>query len=302
MAPRTRLLQAAALLTGATATLAAWDCTLQLGSLRYDLNPIKDRHEWVIEAQTPPTVLKNRYAISLCEPLPDPSRKHPDDDCPHGTRLCMRAFSAREGYDDRLLSVVPVAGDIGEGASGSGSGLAPRAEDKEGDRPEDKWVFEMGGGRYNGVDQKARIEMQCDADARETAPTVDEYDAGGGVLYLTWRTFAACPTGGEAPAPPPPSGDEDGGGDKGEREGDKGGDRDPVGHSAGLGFFGWFFTLLFVAALAYFGVGAYHNYTTYGATGWDMVPHRDVWRDLPFVVSDLFKGRGGSRSGYSALG
>lgn len=62
-----------------------------------------------------------------------------------------------------------------------------------------------------------------------------------------------------------------------------------------------------------------------------MVPHRDVWRDLPFVVSDLFKGalllldfsapssvqhgarmlmvdlrgpagRGGSRSGYSALG
>lgn len=180
----------------------------------------------------------------------------------------MRAFSAREGYDDRLLSVVPVAGDIGEGASGSGSGLAPRAEDKEGDRPEDKWVFEMGGGRYNGVDQKARIEMQCDADASETAPTVDEYDAGGGVLYLTWRTFAACPTGGEAPAPPPPSGDEDGGGDKGEREGDKGGDRDPVGHSAGLGFFGWFFTLLFVAALAYFGVGAYHNYTTYGATGW----------------------------------
>lgn len=42
MAPRTRLLQAAALLTGATATLAAWDCTLQLGSLRYDLNPVRN--------------------------------------------------------------------------------------------------------------------------------------------------------------------------------------------------------------------------------------------------------------------
>lgn len=42
--------------------------------------------------------------------------------------------------------------------------------------------------------------------------------------------------------------------------------------------------------LAYFVGGAYHNYTQYGATGWDMVPHRDVWRDLPYVAGDLFKG------------
>ncbi|GAA5905493.1 hypothetical protein JCM8208_004298 [Rhodotorula glutinis] len=295
MSPRTRLLQGAALLSGATAALAAWDCTLQLGSLHFDLNQVKGREEWEIESQTPPTVLKNRYALSLCDALPDPPSSAPDDDCPHGTRLCMRAFSTRQGYDDRLLSVVPVAGEID-----GGGGLNPRAEEKEGSKPDERWVFEMGGGRYNGVDQKARIDMVCDEGAKETAPTVDEYDAGGGILYLSWRTFAACPTSGDAPPPPdPPSGDD--GGDK-DKNDDREPDRDPVGHSRSLGFFGWFFTLLFVALLAYFGLGAYHNYSTYGATGWDMIPNRDVWRDLPFVISDLFKGRGGSRSGYSALG
>ncbi|GAA5946803.1 hypothetical protein JCM3775_004713 [Rhodotorula graminis] len=296
MSPRTRLLQGAALLSGATAALAAWDCTLQLGSLRFDLNQVKGREEWEIESQTPPTVLKNRYALSLCDALPDPPASAPDDDCPHGTRLCMRAFSTRHGYDDRLLSVVPVAGDL-EGAAG-GSALNPRAEEKEGHKPDERWVLEMGGGTYNGVGQKARIDMVCDEGARETAPTVDEYDAGGGILYLTWRTFAACPTSGDAPPPPPPDDDQD----KDKEGGDREPDRDPVGHSRSLGFFGWFFTLLFVALVAYFALGAYHNYSTYGATGWDMIPNRDVWRDLPFVISDLFKGRGGSRSGYSALG
>jgi len=41
--------------------------------------------------------------------------------------------------------------------------------------------------------------------------------------------------------------------------------------------------------VAYFALGAYHNYSTYGATGWDMIPHRDMWRDLPWVVSDLVR-------------
>ena len=319
MSPRTRLLQGAALLSGATAALAAWDCTLQLGSLHFDLNQVRplrssasapllltsstlragqgpgrvgDRvadpaHRpqgalalsLVLMTLSPTTTpsarpltlgrpaarLQNRYALSLCDALPDPPASAPDDDCPHGTRLCMRAFSTRHGYDDRLLSVVPVAGELD---GGSGSGLNPRAEEKDGSKPDERWVFEMGGGRYNGVDQKARIDMVCDAGARETAPTVDEYDAAGGILYLSWRTFAACPASSDAPPPDPPAGGGDGEGDK-DKEGDRDEpDRDPVGHSRGLGFFGWFFTLLFVALLAYFGLGAYHNYSTYGATGW----------------------------------
>lgn len=46
----------------------------------------------------------------------------------------------------------------------------------------------------------------------------------------------------------------------------------------------------FLAFVTYLLLGSYSNYTQYGATGWDALPHRDVWRDLPFVVGDLFKG------------
>ncbi|GAA5824894.1 hypothetical protein JCM3770_005092 [Rhodotorula araucariae] len=276
--------RALALLGGATVALAAWDCTLQLGSSRFDLAQVQGIHSWETETQTPPTVTKARYALSLCSALPDPSSSAPDDDCPPGTRLCMRTFSARTGLEDRLLSVVPVAGEL------DGSDLAPRAVEQEGEKPDQVWVLELGGGKYNGVEQKARIEMRCDDGAKETTPAVTDYDPKAGLLTLNWRTSAACPTASnEEPAPPPPKEDDT----------KDGGSR---GSSTGIGFFGWFFTLLFLALLGYFVIGAYHNYTTYGATGWDMVPHRDIWRDLPFVVSDLFKGRGGSRNGYSALG
>jgi hypothetical protein len=36
---------------------------------------------------------------------------------------------------------------------------------------------------------------------------------------------------------------------------------------------GWFFLVLFLAFLAYFGLGAYYNYTTYGASGVDLIPY-----------------------------
>lgn len=46
----------------------------------------------------------------------------------------------------------------------------------------------------------------------------------------------------------------------------------------------------FLSLIAYFAIGTWHNYTQYGATGLDAIPHRDMWQDLPYVVSDLFKG------------
>ncbi|BGP63208.1 type II membrane protein [Rhodotorula toruloides] len=208
---------------------------------------------------------------------------------PSGTRLCMRTFSSRSGLEDRLLSVVPVAGKIGKGE------MEVKAGEKEGKKSKEEWVLEMGGGSYNGVEQRVRVDMKCDKGAKETSPTVQDYDSKAGVLSLSWTTFAACPTGNsDPPKEDAPRRDDD-------KEED-GGARDPVGKSGGMGFFSWFFTLLFLGLLGYFAIGSYHNYTTYGATGWDMIPHRDVWRDLPYVVSDLFKGRGGSRNGYSALG
>lgn len=54
--------------------------------------------------------------------------------------------------------------------------------------------------------------------------------------------------------------------------------------------------------------GMFYNHQQYSARGWDLVPHRDFWRELPTLGSDLVhhissnvKG-GGSRGGYNSLG
>jgi hypothetical protein len=53
----------------------------------------------------------------------------------------------------------------------------------------------------------------------------------------------------------------------------------------------------------------YFNYTTYGARGKDLLPHRDFWLELPNMLSDLLshlvaglRGRHGSASGSGARG
>ncbi|GAA5959639.1 hypothetical protein JCM10213_001123 [Rhodosporidiobolus nylandii] len=270
----------------AVSALSAPDCpSLSLGSLSYDLSKLVGVHEWEDQHQTPPTVTKTRYQLSLCGPLPDPSAG--EDDCPSGSRLCMRTFSSRSGLEDRLLSVVPVAGEIGSG------GLDAKAVETEGAKPEEGWTLQLGGGMYNGNKQRAEIVFQCDEKAAETVPSVEEYDPKTGLLRLRWSSSSACPispSGDDKPAPPssPDTGDDN--------------PSAPPTDDRGMSFFSWFFTLLFFGIIAYFAFGIWSNYNQYGSTGWDAVPHRDVLRDLPYVVADLFKGRGGSRSGYSSLG
>ena len=65
----------------------------------------------------------------------------------------------------------------------------------------------------------------------------------------------------------------------------------------------------------------FYNHQQYSAKGWDLVPHRDFWREFPILISDLFRhifsgirgvggggggggsgGGGSSRGGYSSLG
>lgn len=66
---------------------------------------------------------------------------------------------------------------------------------------------------------------------------------------------------------------------------------------------------VFLGAAAYLIFGSWLNYTRYGARGWDLVPHGDAIRDLPYIVADwgrtavnTVQGRShASRGGYSAV-
>ncbi|KAM0748946.1 hypothetical protein T439DRAFT_58141 [Meredithblackwellia eburnea MCA 4105] len=287
-----RAAAALALLPAATiaATAPSHDCKFTIGSDKFDLTPIAAVHTFEKSTPTPPTITKTTYAVSLCSPLPSTSTNS-EETCPPGTHICVTTLSSKEGYEDRIISVIPVAGDLG--AVSGGGELNPTAKLREGETVAEKgWVLELSGGVYGDVKQSAKVEMVCEAGADHTAPTLVDYDTKTGVLSLKWITTSACSTTSSNPPPNPPPGGND----------PKDPNTPPPPKDEGKGFFGWFFTLFFFILFAYFAGGMYYNYTQYGATGWDMVPHRDVWRDLPYIVQDLFKGRGASRSGYSALG
>ena len=64
---------------------------------------------------------------------------------------------------------------------------------------------------------------------------------------------------------------------------------------------------LFLGIAAYLVFGSWLNYNRYGARGWDLLPHGDTIRDIPYLVKDWGKkvvdtvSGPGSRGGYSAV-
>jgi hypothetical protein len=63
----------------------------------------------------------------------------------------------------------------------------------------------------------------------------------------------------------------------------------------------------FMSTAAYLIFGSWLNYNRYGARGWDLLPHGDTIRDIPYLLKDWFRGvlntvqGGGSRGGYAAV-
>lgn len=68
-----------------------------------------------------------------------------------------------------------------------------------------------------------------------------------------------------------------------------------------------FYPSLFLGIAAYLIFGSWLNYNRYGARGWDLLPHGDTIRDVPYIAKDF--GRkifqtvqgSGSRGGYAAV-
>ena len=238
------------------------------------------------------------------------------------------------------IAVIPIAREYGH----DGIHLNPKktrlkTSDNEADYDLEGIRIELGGGHYSGKDQKAIIEFRCppkkkdtekerrdddedkegdddkddekDGDKEGDDKKEDEHkhpdwekaasssDGKGGTLKfekyltddskvstlrLTWTTPHAC------------------------EDASEGGDSSDEQRSGGWGFFSWFFFLLFIGGLIYFVFFAWINYSRYGAQGWDLVPHSDVLRDLPYIFGDwtrkvvgTFSGSGGTRGGHSAV-
>ncbi|KIS68786.1 uncharacterized protein UMAG_03352 [Mycosarcoma maydis] len=273
------LIQCTDTIAASKQTLSPFDCSNVAVSSKqsFDLSKIAYPIRVSSKESTPPSETKTFIDIDLCKPLEADANRDEKDQCPRGTRICITIEAIK---DDKAIvtQAIPVAySDEAEGKKIEAK--VEWGEELEGG--EKSIELQFPGATYAEREQKAELELVCDAKAdADEQPSVRSYDRAQGKLKLRWATKFACSSAATKPGSGSPS---KGGSDS---DGDKGSDSDGASASGGWGFFHWLFFLLFVGFVAYMGVGMYNNYNNYGASGWDLVPHKDFWRESPYIARD----------------
>lgn len=273
------LLQQTSSVHASKQTLSPFDCSNVAVSSKqsFDLSKIAYPIQTSNKESTPPSETKTTIDIDLCKPLAADPNRDEKDQCPRGTRICITIETIK---DDKTIvtQAIPVA------YSGESGGSKIDAQVKWGEELEggEKSIeLTLPGAKYAGREQKTELELVCDPKAEaDSHPSARSYDRADGKLKLRWPSKYAC----SSSASKPGSGGSPSSGDK--NDGDNNNDSEGSAASDGWGFFSWLFFLLFVGFVAYMGVGMYNNYNNYGASGWDLVPHKDFWRESPYIARD----------------
>ncbi|OCT49791.1 autophagy-related protein 27 [Cladophialophora carrionii] len=292
------------------------DCDhIRVDGKKFDLSKLAGRHSVSVhDTSRPPAEYNTTWTVNLCAPLKKLEGIRDQDQCPAGTRVCgvVRSWNPADDPEKKHVeveNVIPVAGNF---ESSSGASLDPKVSRlKAQDSSSDGLQIELNGGNYNHMKQRAVIQLQCDKDRtgveeKRRRKRDDKDDKKDGddkadppstsslefvsygqvegkekleVLRLNWRTKYAC---------------------------EDYADSDEAKKS-GWGFFTWFVLIAFLGIAAYLIFGSWLNYNRYGARGWDLLPHGDTIRDIPYLVKDWSRkvadtvAGGGSRGGYSAV-
>ncbi|KAK4215013.1 autophagy-related protein 27 [Rhypophila decipiens] len=329
------------LLVTAPATVSAAGELLQCKKVvidghKFDLGELGGPHTVVTEEFSPPEHINTTYTLDICAPLKRSEKVPRGHECPNGARVCAikHGWETDEKKDDKILSVIPIAGNLidhgGEEFTYDLKRLS--TSDSKDDSEKEGLRLTLHGGVYQKREQRAVIEFLCDhnrtglegewesrdkyekgkAEKREEKKDDDKKDEDKDgddgfperqlkkenaaliwdgykrspddkvdTLFLTWHTKYACEK------------DVDGGNGPSE--------------STHWGVFTWMFMLVFLFTAAYLIFGSWLNYNRYGARGWDLLPHGDTIRDIPYLLKDWIRRvlntvqSSGSRGGYSAV-
>ncbi|KAK4187612.1 autophagy-related protein 27 [Podospora australis] len=319
------------LLLFAGVAAAVFDCEkLVVDEHTYNFHDLRGPHSVVTHEYAPPTYHNTTYTLDLCSPLKRKGDVPKLERCPDGTRICAITHrwdpkTKKTGDTDKVIPILvegkePFSWDAKRLSAGDS-----KTGEKDKDKKEGVKVTLSGTTKYQDRKQKTVIEFLCDADLKGDEGEwegVDEYEPApktrrmvmaddgdevgtpeaqltkegkvaliwGGyrteadtdTLYLTWHTKFACDAAADKPAQPP-------------------------AESAHWGFFTWFVILVFLGFAAYLIFGSWLNYTQHGARGWDLLPHNDTIRDLPYLLKEWIRRvlntvqSSGSRGGYSAV-
>ncbi|KAF8556390.1 hypothetical protein OG21DRAFT_1506664 [Imleria badia] len=276
------LLSAALHVAAQDSNSPSFDCHFSVGELKYDLSELGGPKVLTRMRDSPPTTYEDELRFDLCADLTEVENRAADDQCSSGTRACLTTINRKGDDPDRITAVVRIA------VSSSLNVETSTVSSPEG------VAITLHGASYppssSSVPQSLKISLTCAEGT--TDPQFSSYE--NGQVLVEWSSPAACGTTGT------PKEDEGSSGGGGKEE-------DTPIESVGSGL-GFFFLMLVLAFAAYFIVGAYFNYSTYGARGWDLIPHRDFWREVPYMLQDVIahlcsnvRTRRSSRGGYIAV-
>ncbi|TVY71387.1 Autophagy-related protein [Lachnellula suecica] len=319
-----------------------FDCNnLLKDKVPFDFSSLGDARSVMVSNSDKSAVYTNTtYTIDLCRPLKRVGKIEKEFQCPHGTRLCaIEREIDKDGSHDHITNAFPIAGQLlGQGGYNMDAKWERlKASKSHADEGKEGLRLELNGGvRVVGEKkrkQKAIIEFLCDPEktglenlydpedkyddsddnkVEKREEETDDGDKGDGekedankgydpeasslryigygedggdasidVLRLEWTTRHAC-------------------------EGEK--QKEDAEKKAGWGFFTWFILIAFLSTATYLIFGSWLNYNRYGARGWDLLPHGDAIRDVPYLLKDWMRrvintvqGSGGSRGGYAAV-
>ncbi|EAU91213.2 hypothetical protein CC1G_06848 [Coprinopsis cinerea okayama7 len=255
-----------------------FNCLQSVQGNQYNLTSLGGEHQINRTRSTPPTTTIDSLTFNLCDDLKVKEDVQETDQCPSGTRACLTQINVKGEDSERIISVIPLA---------QTEKLRPNLTLNRPSPEHLTLIFH--GSQYPpestettpSVAQSLKFTLWCEPQ-QPTNITIVGYD--GSQLEVEYFGIAGCPL--KNGDKPPPNDDKK--------------VEEPVG--SGLG---WFFMLIFLAFIAYFAIGAYYNYTTYGARGADLIPHRDFWQEVPYMLSDVVshlcssaKPRRTSRNGY----
>ncbi|KAM3514534.1 hypothetical protein MY11210_001769 [Beauveria gryllotalpidicola] len=320
-------------LFGASSVSAMLDCKKIVASEHeFDLSKLAGPHSVVTSRLEPITGLHHNrtYTLDVCGNLKKSGDAKKTEECPNGTRVC--AIERVIGDDsDQITEVVPIAGSL-ENYGGTAFDYEVtrlKTSDSNADSKKEGLRLVLKGGRHEKRDQRAVIEFLCDRNQTGLEgewEAEDKYESSAkrkrddkeddgkngsneevehqlkkddaaliwesygaekdaDILRLTWHTKYACE----------------------KRDDNDVEDPEEPAKSASWGFFTWLIIIGFLGTAAYLIFGSWLNYNRYGARGWDLLPHGDMIRDIPYLLKDWVRRvlntvqGAGSRGGYSAV-
>ncbi|KAF3933606.1 hypothetical protein ABW19_dt0207622 [Dactylella cylindrospora] len=268
-------------------TLAAFTGEVEESGVKFNFKELK-QHSVVIEHTIPPSVEKTVWTINPLGKIELDKDVDSKDQCPDGTQVCGIVSVWRDGKpEEHPIQILPIADAESSKDSEPVYNILKDSDGKVGGLNVTLHGAEYG---EKKIKQKAVVQFLCDKLEGTEQPDKDgkgdnalkfiSYDEAEGTLTLEWKTKYACE------------------GASAEK---------PVESKGSWGFFTWFIVIVFLVVAAYLIFGSWLNYNRYGARGWDLLPHSDTLRDLPYLIKDFlrravntFQGSGG-RGGYSAI-